>query len=42
MNSLRGGLVGFGNHVQASKAVHGKGTAGVQLALVSPNGDQTP
>jgi aldose 1-epimerase len=41
VNSLHGGLVGFGNHVWASKAVHGKGTAGVQLTLVSPNGDQS-
>ena len=39
-NSLHGGLVGFGNHVWAAQEVHGKGTAGVQLTLVSPNGDQ--
>jgi aldose 1-epimerase len=39
VNSLHGGFVGFGNHVWASKAVHGKGTAGVALTLVSPNGD---
>ena len=39
-NSLHGGLVGFGNHVWAAKQTHGKGTAGVQLTLVSPNGDQ--
>ena len=39
-NSLHGGLVGFGNHVWAAKETHGKGTAGVQLTLVSPNGDQ--
>jgi aldose 1-epimerase len=39
-NSLHGGLVGFGNHIWAAKAVHGHGSAGVQLTLVSPNGDQ--
>jgi aldose 1-epimerase len=39
-NTLHGGLVGFGNHVWAAKAVHGNGSAGVQLTLVSPNGDQ--
>jgi aldose 1-epimerase len=39
-NTLHGGLVGFGNHIWASAAVHGPGTAGVQLTLVSPNGDQ--
>jgi aldose 1-epimerase len=39
VNSLHGGLVGFGNHIWAAKAVHGRGTAGVQLTLVSPNGD---
>jgi len=41
VNSLHGGLVGFGNHVWASKATHGNGSAGVQLTLVSPNGDQS-
>ncbi len=41
VNSLHGGLVGFGNHIWASQAVHGKGTAGVQLTLVSPNGDSS-
>jgi aldose 1-epimerase len=39
VNSLHGGLVGFGNHIWAAQAVHGQGTAGVQLTLVSPNGD---
>jgi aldose 1-epimerase len=39
-NSLHGGLVGFGNHVWAAQAVHGAGDVGVQLTLVSPNGDQ--
>jgi len=39
-NTLHGGLVGFGNHIWAAKAVKGNGYAGVQLTLVSPNGDQ--
>jgi aldose 1-epimerase len=39
-NTLHGGLVGFGNHIWSAKAVKGKGYAGVQLTLVSPNGDQ--
>ena len=39
VNSLHGGLVGFGNHIWASQAVHAPGSAGVQLTLVSPNGD---
>jgi aldose 1-epimerase len=39
VNSLHGGLVGFGNHVWASHAVSGQGVAGVQMSLVSPNGD---
>jgi aldose 1-epimerase len=38
-NTLHGGLVGFGNHVWAGTEVHGAGAAGVQLKLVSPNGD---
>ncbi len=41
VNSLHGGLVGFGSHVWASKAVRTRGTAGVQLTLVSPNGDSS-
>ena len=41
VNSLHGGLVGFGSHVWASKAVHASGVAGVQLTLVSPNGDSS-
>ena len=40
-NSLHGGLVGWGNHIWAARAVHGKGTAGVQLTLVSPNRDES-
>jgi aldose 1-epimerase len=39
-NTLHGGLVGFGNHIWSAKEVHGHGSAGVQLTLVSPNGDQ--
>ena len=39
VNSLHGGLVGFGNHVWASRPVHFDGAAGVQMKLVSPNGD---
>jgi len=39
VNSLHGGLVGFGNHIWAAKAVTNPGSAGVQLTLVSPNGD---
>jgi aldose 1-epimerase len=38
-NTLHGGLVGFGNHVWASHAVHTANGAGVQIKLVSPNGD---
>jgi aldose 1-epimerase len=40
VNSLHGGLVGFGNHIWASKPVVTAGQVGVQLTLVSPNGDQ--
>ena len=39
VNSLHGGLVGFGNHIWASHAVQTKQVAGVALKLVSPNGD---
>jgi aldose 1-epimerase len=39
-NTLHGGLVGFGNHIWASKEVKTASAAGVQLTLVSPNGDQ--
>ena len=38
-NSLHGGLVGFGNHIWASKAVRAPGSAGVRLTLVSPDSD---
>jgi aldose 1-epimerase len=40
VNSLHGGLVGFGNHIWADQAVQGPGYVGVQLTLTSPNGDQ--
>jgi aldose 1-epimerase len=39
VNSLHGGLVGFGNLVWASHEVVRAGAVGVQLKLVSPNGD---
>ena len=39
-NALHGGIVGFGNHVWASQPVFGRGSVGVQLTLVSPNGDE--
>jgi aldose 1-epimerase len=41
VNSLHGGLVGFGNHIWADQPVKGPGFVGVQLTLVSPNGDQS-
>jgi aldose 1-epimerase len=40
VNSLHGGLVGFGNHIWADQPVQGPGYVGVQLTLTSPNGDQ--
>jgi aldose 1-epimerase len=40
VNALHGGLNGFGNHIWAAKKVSGNGSAGVQLTLVSPNGDE--
>ena len=39
VNSLHGGLVGFGDHIWADQPVQGHGSVGVQLTLVSPNGD---
>ena len=39
VNSLHGGLVGFGNHIWASHGFRVKSVAGVVLRLVSPNGD---
>jgi aldose 1-epimerase len=41
VNSLHGGLVGFGNHIWAAQAVAGRRFVGVQLTLVSPNGDSS-
>jgi aldose 1-epimerase len=41
VNSLHGGLVGFGDHVWAGQPVSGHGSVGVQLTLVSPNGDSS-
>jgi aldose 1-epimerase len=41
VNSLHGGLVGFGNHIWADRPVYGKGSVGVQLTLISPNRDQS-
>jgi aldose 1-epimerase len=38
-NSLHGGLVGFGNHIWADQPIVTKNKVGVQLTLVSPNGD---
>ena len=40
VNSLHGGLVGFGNHIWSQVAViHTGSEVGVTLQLVSPNGD---
>jgi aldose 1-epimerase len=39
-NTLHGGLVGFGNHIWSAKEVFSHGSVGVQLTLVSPNGDE--
>jgi aldose 1-epimerase len=41
VNSLHGGLVGFGNHIWADRPVYGNGSVGVQLTLISPNRDQS-
>jgi aldose 1-epimerase len=38
--SLNGGLVGFGAHIWGDQEVEGPGYVGVQMTLVSPNGDQ--
>jgi len=40
-NSLHGGIVGFGNHIWSSKPVSGPGFVGVQMTLISPNGDES-
>jgi len=39
VNSLHGGLVGFGNHIWADQPIQTATEVGVQLTLVSPNGD---
>jgi aldose 1-epimerase len=41
VNSLHGGLVGFGNHIwsQVGGLIHNSHEVGVTLQLVSPNGD---
>jgi aldose 1-epimerase len=39
VNSLHGGLVGFGNHIWADKPIQTSNAVGVQLTLISPNGD---
>ena len=39
VNSLHGGLVGFGNHIWGATEANRPGSVGVQLTLVSPNGD---
>jgi aldose 1-epimerase len=41
VNSLHGGLVGFGNHIWADQPIQTSSEVGVQLTLVSPNGDQS-
>ncbi|HEX6524781.1 MAG TPA: aldose epimerase family protein [Streptosporangiaceae bacterium] len=40
VNSLHGGLVGFGNHIWADQPIKTSSQVGVQLTLVSPNGDE--
>src|ERR1700722_20218379 len=40
VNSLHGGLIGFGNHIWADQAIQTSTDVGVQLTLISPNGDQ--
>jgi aldose 1-epimerase len=40
VNSLHGGLVGFGSHIWAGQPIQTSSEVGVQLTLVSPNGDQ--
>jgi aldose 1-epimerase len=43
VNSLHGGLVGFGNHIwsQVGSLIQTNNEVGVTLQLVSPNGDQS-
>jgi aldose 1-epimerase len=40
-NSLHGGLFGFGNHIWTDQPIVTKNNVGVQLTLVSPNGDES-
>jgi aldose 1-epimerase len=41
VNALHGGLVGFGNHIWADQPIQTSSQVGVQLTLVSPNGDES-
>ena len=41
VNSLHGGLVGFGNHIWADQPIRTRSAVGVQLTLISPNGDSS-
>jgi aldose 1-epimerase len=43
VNSLHGGLYGFGNHIwtQVGDLIHTRNEVGVTLELVSPNGDES-
>ena len=41
VNSLHGGLVGFGNHIWSATEANSPGSVGVQLTLVSPNNDSS-
>jgi aldose 1-epimerase len=41
VNSLHGGLVGFGNHIWASQPIRTPAAVGVRLTLVSPNNDES-
>jgi len=40
-NSLHGGIIGFGNHIWADQPIVTPTAVGVQLTLISPNGDQS-
>ena len=40
-NALHGGIVGFGNMIWADQPVFRPGAVGVQMTLISPNGDQS-
>jgi aldose 1-epimerase len=41
VNALHGGLVGFGNHIWSAQEVSSHGSVGVEMTLVSPNGDSS-